>query len=113
MNSSTKNHDQHGENKPKDPSHEHLHSMLEFIWIKLQEKYITVAQAWRFFDIQNTGKLTKNDFMYGLETLKIKLTPADVTSVFDYLDKDLDGKVTYAEFCHLCEEKRRNIDPFD
>jgi len=26
--------------------------------------------------------------MYGLETLKIKLTPVDANNVFDYLDKN-------------------------
>lgn len=33
--------------------------------------------------------------------------------MFDYLDKNRDGFVSYSEFCFLCEEKRRNIDPFD
>ena len=33
--------------------------------------------------------------------------------VFKYLDKNNDGFISYSEFCFLCEEKRRNIDPFD
>jgi len=28
-------------------------------------------------------------------------------SVFKYLDSDLDGYVTYNDFCELCEERRR------
>lgn len=45
--------------------------------------------------------------------MKVKLTTSDASNVFEYLDKNKDGFVNYAEFCHLCEEKRRNIDPFD
>ena len=33
--------------------------------------------------------------------------------VFDYLDSDLDDRLSYNEFCGLTEEKRRNIDPFE
>lgn len=33
--------------------------------------------------------------------------------MFDYLDRNKDGFVCYKEFCYLCEEKRRGIDPFD
>ena len=33
--------------------------------------------------------------------------------MFKYLDKDQDKFLTYNDFCELCEERRRNIDPFD
>ena len=33
--------------------------------------------------------------------------------MFNYLDKDKDGFLTYHEFSDLSEEKRREIDPFD
>jgi hypothetical protein len=29
------------------------------------------------------------------------------------MDKNNDGSIDYSEFCNLCEEKRRNIDPFN
>ncbi len=92
---------------------DYLHHLLEIIWIKVQERHFTVAQAFRYFDIQNSGKVSKSDLIYGLEQLKVKLSSADVTSVFDFLDKNKDGFISYSEFCYLCEEKRRNIDPFD
>ena len=56
--------------------------------------------------------LSKSDFIQGLENLKIKLASKDINLVFDYLDLSRDGVLSYAEFCNLCEEKRRNIDPF-
>ena len=45
--------------------------------------------------------------------MKIKIAGSDLTSVFDHLDSNKDGFIDYNEFCGLCEEKRRNIDPFD
>ena len=59
------------------------------------------------------NKVSKNDFIYAIENLKIKMAAADVTQVFDYLDVNKDGYITYNEFCALCEEKRRDIDPFE
>ena len=63
--------------------------------------------------IIQTGKISKNDFIFALESLKVKLTSADIGLVFEYLDKNKDGYISYSEFCYLCEEKRRNIDPFE
>jgi Ca2+-binding EF-hand superfamily protein len=37
----------------------------------------------------------------------------DLELVFNYLDKNKDSFISYQEFCGLCEEKRRDIDPFD
>jgi EF-hand domain pair len=51
--------------------------------------------------------------VFGLEQLKVKLSSSDVALVFEHLDKNCDGYISYSEFCFLCEEKRRNIDPFD
>lgn len=30
-----------------------MENLLEFIWTKVSEKYIAVAQAFRYFDISN------------------------------------------------------------
>ena len=37
----------------------------------------------------------------------------DIWAIFEYLDKDGDGFLSYDEFCNICEERRREIDPFD
>lgn len=63
--------------------------------------------------MQNRGKISKNDFIYAIENLKIKMASSDLNLIFSYLDKNGDNYVTYQEFCGLCEEKRRNIDPFE
>jgi Ca2+-binding EF-hand superfamily protein len=44
--------------------------------------------------------------------MKIKLPQGDIDRIFNYLDVSNDGQLSYSEFCNLCEERRRNIDPF-
>ncbi|CDW86344.1 ef hand family protein [Stylonychia lemnae] len=89
-------------NMSKDKVSQYLENLLEFIWTKISEKYVAIAQAFRFFDLQNA-----------VEHMKIKIAASDLQQVFDYLDQNQDGYINYHEFCNLCEEKRRNIDPFD
>jgi hypothetical protein len=36
-----------------------------------------------------------------------------VSDLFKRLDSDCDGQLTYQEFCELCEERVKDIDPFD
>ena len=95
-----------------DPVRGYLGTLLEFTWMKIHEKHATLAQAFRTFDIRNKGYITKSDFIFGLESLKIKLSSTDIDLVFNYLDKSGDNQISYSEFCNLCEEKRRDIDPF-
>jgi Ca2+-binding EF-hand superfamily protein len=45
--------------------------------------------------------------------MKIKIPSTEITQVFDHLDTNKDGFIDYTEFCGLCEEKRRDIDPFE
>lgn len=45
--------------------------------------------------------------------MKIKIASSDINQVFEYLDTNKDGYINYLEFCELCEEKRKNIDPFN
>ena len=80
---------------------------------KIDERFKKVAAAFRFFDLRSTGKISFADFSYIIDQLSIKFTRQQVMMVFQYLDKDKDGSVTYNDFCELCEERRRQIDPFD
>jgi Ca2+-binding EF-hand superfamily protein len=36
-----------------------------------------------------------------------------VDAIFKYLDRDQKGYISFGDFCELCEEKRRQLDPFD
>lgn len=42
------------------------------------------------------------------------MAASDVNLVFEHLDSSpKDSYISYQEFCALCEEKRRDIDPFE
>jgi len=46
-----------------------------------------------------------------MENLKIKLSSRDLLFVFNYLDSDGKGYMTYDDFCNLSDERRNNLDP--
>lgn len=49
--------------------------------------------------------------MIGLEALRVKLSSKQILQIFKHLDKEQKGFINYTDFCHLCDEKRMNIDP--
>jgi len=59
------------------------------------------------------GKISFSEFSLAVERLFLKISPENLSSIFKYLDKNQDRFIDYTEFCRLCEEKRRDIDPFD
>jgi len=42
--------------RPRDKEAEHLQLQIEGLWAKIEEKYSTLAQAFRFFDQQCVSK---------------------------------------------------------
>ena len=42
-----------------------------------------------------------------------KFSLKEIRSIFEYLDWDNDGVLSYNEFCNICEERWWEIDPFD
>lgn len=83
------------------------------IWVKICEKFDKINLAYKFFAGLSTNKISFNDFVIGLENLRLKLTTKEISEVFDNLDLDRDGYISYLEFCNLSEERRRGIDPFN
>lgn len=47
-----------------------------------------------------------------MDSLHIKISSEDAMLVYKFLDSDDNGSVDYNEFCRLCEERQRGIDPF-
>jgi Ca2+-binding EF-hand superfamily protein len=91
----------------------HLTKIMTLIAIKLEEKFITLGKGFLFFDQDGDHAINRQEFHKGIESMRVKLAKADVEQVFDHLDADGDGCLSYTEFCGFAEEKRRNIDPFD
>ena len=87
--------------------------MLQVIGSKINERFTSINAAFRFFDADYNQKITFNEFAQGIEYLRVKMSYEDIWKIYRYLDSNGDGEISYAEFCQLCEEKWRKIDPFE
>ena len=89
----------------------HLRRTLEFVWIRIQERFKTFSPAFRFMDTYMKGRVTFDQFVIALETLKVKLNSRDLLMVFNHIDEGSKGYIDYSDFCNLCDERRMKIDP--
>lgn len=48
--------------------------IIEYAWRKLEERFKTTSAAFRFFDTNCKGKISKLDLAVGLENLRIKIS---------------------------------------
>ena len=56
----------------------HLQRIMESVWIRLQERFKTFSPAYRFFDINFNNRVSLNEFIIGMEKLKVKLGSRDL-----------------------------------
>ncbi|CDW75252.1 ef hand family protein [Stylonychia lemnae] len=91
----------------------HMNEILNYFWDKVNAKFDQLIKAFKFFDVQNRGYLTFNDFKFSIEKLSIILQPQDVFDLFTYIDKVFfqfnrmqsgDGLISFNEFCLLSED---------
>ena len=54
-----------------------LYRLLEFVWVRIQERFKNFSPAFRFFDLNFNNRVTFNEFQYGMENLKVKLSSRD------------------------------------
>jgi calmodulin len=76
-------------------------SAVDEIYSFPQSTVDEVVQAFQIFDINGTGKITVDE----MKTILLKFTNEfnedDVNEIFDLIDVDQDGKVSYAEFAEI------------
>jgi Ca2+-binding EF-hand superfamily protein len=53
---------------------------------RIKSTYENTAEAFRAFDQRNKGQITKYDFIFALEQMKMKLSQKDSDMLFGYLD---------------------------
>ena len=90
-----------------------LKRILDFIWIKISDRFKGMAEAYRFFDVNFNNRVSFNEFQKGLDHMRIKFQLNELDIVFKYLDKGNKKYISYNDFCELSEEKRRNLDRID
>lgn len=68
---------------------------------KLANRFSAVRKAWRTFDADHSGALSKSELKRSLASCGIGVDDATMDSVYRELDKDDDARITYAEFNKL------------
>jgi calmodulin len=76
-------------------------SAVDEIYSFPQSTVDEVVQAFQIFDINGSGKITVDE----MKTILLKFTNEfnedDVNTIFELIDIDQDGKVSYAEFADI------------
>jgi hypothetical protein len=57
--------------------------------------------------------ISLNEFAQAIDHMRLKISFADIKTLFDYLDKEGNGAINYENFSFLLEEKWRGIDPIN
>ena len=82
-------------------SKEEFMSAVDEIYSFPQSIVDEVVQAFQIFDINGSGKITVDE----MKTILLKFTNEfnedDVNAIFELIDVDQDGKVSYAEFAEI------------
>jgi hypothetical protein len=63
-----------------------LKKMLDLLWIKIDERFKGVAEAYRYFDVNFNNRVSFSEFQKGLDHLRIKFQVNQVDAMFKYLD---------------------------
>lgn len=87
------------------------HPLINFLEIKMEEKYKTIHDAFRIFDENGDSKLTFSEFEKGMLHLNTDLTKDDIRKAFDLLDENKNGELEYHEFCECFDGYKRRGNP--
>lgn len=76
----------------------YLTQVMIYLANKLDEKFTNLQQAFKFFDTDGDGCVVKSEFCAAVEKMKLSLSVKDIEMVYEYLDKDKNGKINFTEF---------------
>lgn len=88
-----------------DPGHVGYNSQVED-WLRyfqraLDQKFSQTSDAFRQFDIKQTGYVNFHEFVFIIDQLSIRFNKAALIEMFQYLDSDKDNRLTYEDFVNL------------
>ena len=87
------------------------HPLINLLEIKMEEKYKTIHDAFRTFDINGDSKLDYNEFEKGMLNLGTDLSREDIKNAFELLDENGNGELEYHEFCESFDGYKRRGNP--
>ena len=68
---------------------------------KLNERFVTIRNAFRAFDVNKNGLISESEFIEGLVQINANLTETQIRQVFANLDKEKRGAISFENFCGL------------
>ena len=99
--------------KVTDEEKKYLLRLLAIVSDKIRERFVNLQTCFRFLDTDKSQELTLNEFAQAIDHMRLKISFNDIKKLFNYIDKNGNGKITYEEFTLLLEERWRGIDPVD
>lgn len=79
---------------------------LKHFWNELENKFANLSDAFRQFNITKNKHVNFAEFNYILDTLAIRFSKEQTKQMFDHMDGDSDGKLTYQDFVNVGESVR-------
>ena len=74
---------------------------LRYFQRSLDQKFSQTSDAFRQFDIKQTGYVSFHEFAFIIDQLNIHFDKAALIEMFQYLDSDKDNRLTYEDFVNM------------
>lgn len=79
-------------------------TVLKKVRLRIQEKNLTVFQAFSAFDVNHDGFITSEEFMSTFRTMQLGLTNEEIIRILAYFDPRKTGRIDYKVFCDRVEK---------
>lgn len=63
-----------------------LNRIVDLLWVNINSKFKTIAEAFRYFDVNFNNRVSFSEFQKGLDHLRIKFSLNIVDVIFQWLD---------------------------
>lgn len=81
----------------KQPSMDDIRK-LEVVSFTIQNKFSSLQEAFKFFDISHSQRISIKDFNTGLFRMHLQMPIPDIIHVFAYADKNMRGQLDMEDF---------------
>lgn len=85
--------------------------LAKLLHIKITEKFKDYRSTYKAFNPDMRNGMRFTDFCQGFEDIGIFLEHETMRMLFDTLDRNLDGEISYFEFCSLNPDHCLRIKP--